>query len=115
MVNIIVYGFCYVFESLLRFCWLLWLLMFMGVMGIYIYLVKESVDKYYLNLVSIEFLEVIFEKGELMFFVVIICNLNWFVKMKINMFESDENFCKMDLNFLVCEVVKMVNKNMICG
>lgn len=113
--DIIVYGFCYVFESFLRFCWLIWLLFFLGVIVIDIYFLIESVEKYFLKFFNIEFIEVVFENGEILFFVVIICNLNWFVKRKINMFENDENFYKMGLNFFVCEVISKVNKFLSCG
>lgn len=113
--NTTVHGLRYVFESPSRFRRMLWLLLLLGATGIYVYLVKESVAKYYSNPVSIEFTEIIPEKGELTFPAVTICNLNRFVKTKINMFENDENFYKMSLNLSACEAIKMVNENMTCG
>ena len=113
--NTTVHGLRYVFESPTRFRRMIWLLLLLGATAIYAYLVEQSVSKFYSNPVSTEFAEVIPEHGELTFPAVTICNLNRFVKSKVNMFEKDENFRRLGLNLAACEAVKMVNKDMTCG
>lgn len=115
VVNIIVYGFWYVYESLLRIFCIMWLILLVIVVMCYVFFVLLSFVKYFFNLVIIELIEIVFVNGEFVFFVVIICNLNWFVKCKINMLEFEGDFYKLGLNFFVCEVIKKVNKDMICG
>lgn len=43
--------------------------------------------------------------GGLKFFVVIICNLNKFMKFKIDVIDDDENFVKMGLNISGCSEI----------
>lgn len=51
----------------------------------------------------------------LKFFVVIICNLNRFMRFKIDMLDEDENFVKMGLNISGCNEICKVCGNFICG
>lgn len=113
--NTTVHGLRYVFESPSRFRRVIWLLLLLGAMAIYVFLVEQSVAKYYSNPVNTEFSEIVPEKGELTFPAVTICNLNRFVKTKINMFENDDNFYKMSLNLSACEAIKMANIHLSCG
>ena len=113
--NTTVHGLRYVFESPSRFRRMIWLLLLLGATAIYTYFVKQSIAKFYSNPVSTESTEIIPELGKLTFPAVTICNLNRFVKTKINMFESDENFRKQGLNLSACEEIKKVNKDMTCG
>ena len=110
-----VHGFRHVFESPSRFCRVIWSLLLLGATALYIFFVHQSVSLYFSNPVSIDFTEVIPEHGELAFPAVTICNLNRFVKSKINMFENDGDFNKLGLNLSACEKIKLVNKDMSCG
>lgn len=110
-----VHGLRYVFESPSRFRRLIWLLLLLGAIAIDIYFLIESIEKYSSKPFNTEFTEVVPENGEISFPAVTICNLNRFVKRKINMFENDENFHKMGLNLSACEVTSKVNKSLSCG
>lgn len=110
-----VHGFRHIFESPSRFCRAIWLLLLVGATGIYLYFVKESVEKYLSNPVATDFTEVVPEGGLFTFPAVTICNLNRFVKSKIDMSANNSDFYKLGLNLSACEVVKSVNKNMTCG
>ena len=110
-----VHGFRHVFESPSRFFRVVWLILLLGATTGYIYFVQQSVEKYLSNPVTTAFREVIPEQGELTFPAVTICNLNRFVKSKVNMFENDGDFYKMGLNLSACKAVKLVNKDMSCG
>ena len=110
-----VHGFRHVFESSSRFFRVIWLLLLLGATTTYIILVQESVTKYFSNPATTSFEEVIPKLGEVKFPAVTICNLNRFVKSKINMFENDKDFYKLSLNLSACENIKTVNKDMSCG
>ena len=110
-----VHGFRHVFESSSRFFRVIWLLLLLGATTTYIILVQESVAKYFSNPATTSFEEVIPKLGEVKFPAVTICNLNRFVKSKINMFENDKDFYKLSLNLSACENIKTVNKDMSCG
>ena len=113
--NTTVHGFRHVFESSSRFCRVIWLLLLLGATASYVFLVRRSVAKYLSNPVATNFEKVVPELGEIKFPAVTICNLNRFVKSKIDMFENDEDFYQLGLNLSACEKIKMVNKDMSCG
>lgn len=113
--NTTVHGLRYVFESPSRIARTLWLVLLLTAIGLYVFFVQQSLSKYYSNPVSTEFTEVIPELGMLTFPAVTICNLNRFVKRKINIADTEEDFEKLGLNLSVCEAVKKVNKDMTCG
>lgn len=110
-----VHGFRHIFESPSRFCRVIWLVLLLGATATYIFLVQQSVCKYFSSPVNTDFTEVIPEQGELTFPAVTICNLNRFVKSKVNMFENNGDFFKMKLNLSACEAVKLVHRDMSCG
>ena len=110
-----VHGFRHIFESPSRFCRVIWLLLLLAATATYIFFVQQSVEKYFSKPVTTAFTEVISEDGELTFPAVTICNLNRFVKSKINMFENDDDFDTLGLNLSACKVVKSINKGMSCG
>ena len=113
--NTTVHGFRHVFESSSRFCRVIWLLLLLGATASYVFLVQRSVAKYLSNPVATNFEKVVPELGEIKFPAVTICNLNRFVKSKIDIFEDDEDFYQLGLNLSACEKIKMVNKDMSCG
>ena len=53
--------------------------------------------------------------GGLKFPAVTICNLNKFMKSKIDMADDDENFIKMGLNISGCHETRNVRGNLTCG
>lgn len=110
-----VHGFRHIFESPSRFCRVIWLLLLLAATATYIFFVQQSVEKYFSKPVTTDFTEVIPEDGELKFPAVTICNLNRFVKSKINMFEKDDDFETLGLNLSACEVVKSINNGISCG
>ena len=110
-----VHGFRRIFESPSRVFRAMWLVLLLAALTGYIVFVQESIEKYLSNPVTVSFNEVVPEPGELKFPAVTICNLNRFVKSKIEMLESDEDFDKLGLNLSVCEVVKSVEENLTCG
>ncbi|XP_068672881.1 acid-sensing ion channel 2-like [Montipora foliosa] len=110
-----VHGFRRIFESPSRFFRVIWLLLLLGATTGYVFFVMESIEKYFLKPVALSFTEVIPESGQLEFPAVTICNLNRFVKSKVDMFESDKNFYKLGLNLSACGMVGLVKKDMSCG
>ena len=114
-VNTTVHGLRYVYESPSRIGRILWLILLLGAIAGYAYFAQESFAKYFSNPINTEFSEIIPELGNFTFPAVTICNLNRFVKRKINMAETDEDFQTLGLNLSVCEAVKKVNKGMTCG
>ena len=101
--NTTVHGFYRVFDSPSRFCRITWLLLLLGATATYIFLLQRSVTVYFSNPTTTNFEEVVPEIGELKFPAVTICNLNRFVKSKINMLENDEDFYKLGLNLSACK------------
>ena len=108
------HGFQRIFESPSRVFRVIWLVLLLAATTGYILFAVQSIEKYLSNPVSVSFTEVAPEKGELTFPAVTICNLNRFVKSKIEMLES-EDFDKLGLNLSVCEVVKSVSEGLTCG
>ncbi|XP_067044896.1 acid-sensing ion channel 2-like isoform X2 [Acropora muricata] len=110
-----VHGFRRIFESPSRVFRAMWLVLLLAALTGYTFFVLESIEKYLSNPVTVSFTEVVPEPGELKFPAVTICNLNRYVKSKIEMLESDEEFDELRLNLSVCEVVKSVTENLTCG
>lgn len=115
VVNTTVHGLRYVYESPSRVFRVLWLLLLLTAIVFHVFFTLQSFLKYHSNPISTEFTEVIPANGELVFPAVTICNLNRFVKRKINMPESEGDFSKLGLNLSACEAIKKVNKDMTCG
>ncbi|KAL9956703.1 hypothetical protein ACROYT_G038224 [Oculina patagonica] len=113
--NTTVHGLRYVYESPSRIVRILWLFLLLASVACYIYFAQQSFAKYFSNPVNTEFAEIIPELGKLTFPAVTICNLNRFVKRKINMADTEEDFQKLGLNLSACEAIKKVNKDMTCG
>lgn len=113
--NTTVHGLRYVWQSPSRIVRMLWLFLLLASISLYVYLAQQSITKYYSKPVNTEFVEIITENGELKFPAVTICNLNRFVKRKINMFENEQDFSKLGLKLSACEAIKKINRNMSCG
>ena len=115
VVNTTVHGLRYVYESPSRICRILWLILLLTAIAFHLFFAQQSFAKYFSNPVNTEVTEIIPADGELKFPAVTICNLNRFVKRKINMPESEVDFYNLGLNLSACEAIKKVNKDMTCG
>ena len=113
--NTTLHGLRHVVLSPTRLRQVVWLHLLLGATVMYLFLVQQSVTKYYSNPFSIENTEVIPEDGALRFPAVTICNLNHFVKSKINLQESNESFYKLGLNMSVCKTLSDVKTGLTCG
>ena len=92
----------------------IWLIFLCASAGSYIHSASISIGKF----VSRPTKTVITQgtpKGGLKFPAVTICNLNKFMKSKIDMADDDENFVKMGLNISGCHVTRKVRGNLTCG
>lgn len=113
--NTTVHGLRYVYESPSRIVRTVWLILLLTSIASNLFYSIQSFNKFFSNPVHIEYAEIIPESGNLTFPAVTICNLNRFVKRKINMAENEEDFYKLGLNLYVCEAIKKVSENMTCG
>ena len=109
------HGLRYIVFSSTKIRQMIWLLLLVAAAATYLVMVKQSVVKYFSHPVSTEYMEVTPEDGKLTFPAVTICNLNRFVKTKINLPENDENFEKLGLNLSVCNVINAFKTELTCG
>ena len=80
----------------------------------YVYLVSISLNKFFSRPIK----TVISQEtptGGLKFPAVTICNLNRFMRSKIDTADEDENFVKMGLNISGCSEIRAVRGNLTCG
>ena len=115
VVNTTVHGLRYVYESPSRVFRIMWSILLVTAVTCHVFFALRSFAKYFSNSVITESSEIVPANGELVFLAVTICNLNRFVKRKINMLESEGDFYKLGLNLSACEAIKKVNKDMTCG
>ena len=113
--NTTVHGLRYVYESPSRIFRIMWLILLLTAFTCHVFFGLLSFAKYFSNPVNTELTEVVPANGKVVFPAVTICNLNRFVKRKINMLESERDFYKLGLNLSACEAIKKVNKEMTCG
>ena len=92
----------------------IWLIFLCASVSIYTYCAAKSLGKF----MSRPTKTVITQEtptGALKFPAVTICNLNKFMKSKIDMADDDENFVKMGLNISGCHEIREVRGNLTCG
>ena len=80
----------------------------------YVYLASVSLTKYFSRPIKTVISQETPTEG-LKFPAVTICNLNSFMKSKIDMADEDENFLKMGLNISGCSETREVRGNLTCG
>ena len=91
------------------------LLMFLGVTATtYVYLASLSLTKFFSRPIKTEISQETPTEG-LKFHAVTICNLNRFMRSKIDTADKDENFVKMGLNISGCNETRKVRGNLTCG
>ena len=109
------HGLRYVFErSHSIFRRVIWLIFLCAAASFFMYLVSISVNKFF----SLPIKTVISQETPtdgLKFPAVTICNLNRFMKSKIDVADEDENFEKMGLNISGCSEIREVRGNLTCG
>ncbi|KAJ7378369.1 hypothetical protein OS493_023624 [Desmophyllum pertusum] len=92
----------------------IWLMFLCTVASVYVYFVSISVHKYISRPVKTIVSDETPMDG-LTFPAVTICNLNKFMKSKIDVADEDENFEKMGLNISGCSEIRDVRGNLTCG
>ena len=91
-----------------------WLIFLCATASVYIYNASASFEKFVSRPTKTVITHETPTKG-LKFPAVTICNLNNFMKSKINMPDEDENFVKMELNISGCSEISEVRGNLTCG
>lgn len=92
----------------------IWLLVSWSAAATFLYLLSVSVRKF----MSKPMKTVVSQAtpaGGLKFPAVTICNLNKFMKSKVDVTDEDENFAKMGLNISGCSEIRQVRGNLTCG
>ncbi|XP_032221585.2 acid-sensing ion channel 2 [Nematostella vectensis] len=92
----------------------LWILCLLACAASYLYMVIISFGTYIDRPIRTEVSHE-FPKDGLDFPVVTICNLNYFVKSKIDTGYEDEAFFTRNLNMSVCGIIRGVSGNLTCG
>jgi len=93
---------------------LIWLI-FLGIAaGTFLYYFSVSLNKYFTRPIKTVISQETSTDG-LTFPAVTICNLNKFMKSKIDVADEDENFVKMGLNISGCSETREVRGNLTCG
>ena len=93
---------------------LIWLI-FLGIAtSTFLYYLSVSLNKYFARPIKTVISQETSTDG-LTFPAVTICNLNKFMKSKIDMVDEDENFGKMGLNISGCSEIREVRGNLTCG
>lgn len=93
---------------------LIWLI-FLGIAtSTFLYYLYVSLNKYFSRPIKTVISQETSTDG-LTFPAVTICNLNRFMKSKIDMVDEDENFVKMGLNISGCSEISEVRGNLTCG
>ncbi|EDO48320.1 predicted protein [Nematostella vectensis] len=92
----------------------LWILCLLACAASYLYMVIISFGTYIDRPIRTEVSHE-FPKDGLDFPVVTICNLNYFVKSKIDTGYEDEAFYTRNLNMSVCDIIRGVSGNLTCG
>ena len=93
---------------------LIWLI-FLGIAtSTFLYYLSVSLNKYFSRPIKTVISQETSVDG-LTFPAVTICNLNKFMKSKIDMADEDENFEKMGLNISGCSEIREVRGNLTCG
>ena len=80
----------------------------------YVYLASLSLNKYFSRPIKTVISQETPTEG-LNFPAVTICNLNKFMRSKIDVADEDENFVKMGLNISGCSEIRKVRGNLTCG
>ena len=80
----------------------------------YLYLVSLSLNKFFSRPIKTVISQETPSEG-LKFPAVTICNLNRFMRSKIDTADEDENFVKMGLNISGCSEIRKVRGNLTCG
>lgn len=91
-----------------------WALLLFAASGAYLYNSTKSVKKYFSRPIKTEISQETPRNG-LKFPAVTICNLNQFMKTKIDTTDEDDNFEKLGLNISGCNETRNVRGNMTCG
>ncbi len=91
-----------------------WLIFLGTAAALYVYLVSTSLHKYFSRPIKSVISQETPTNG-LRFPAVTICNLNKFMKSKIDVADEDENFEKLGLNISGCNETRAVRGNLTCG
>lgn len=94
-----------------RFIWLIFLCI---AASTFLYYLSVSLNKYFSRPIKTVISQETPTNG-LTFPAVTICNLNKFMRSKIDMADEDENFEKMELNISGCSEIREVRGNLTCG
>ena len=92
----------------------IWLIFLGTTATAYVFLVSISLSKFFSRPVKTVISQETPTEG-LKFPAVTICNLNRFMRSKINIADEDENFVKMGLNIGGCSETRTVRGNLTCG
>ncbi|XP_022780298.1 acid-sensing ion channel 2-like [Stylophora pistillata] len=110
-----VHGLRYIVQtSLPSYRRIVWALLFLVALGAYFYNSTRSFKKYFPRPIKTEISEETPLDG-LKFPAVTICNLNQFMKTKIDTTDEDQNFEKLGLNISGCSETRSVRGNLTCG
>ena len=110
-----VHGLRYVFEDGLPICRrATWLILLCIAGSAYIFYGHKSLRNYMSKPTKTVISQETSSDG-LKFPAVTICNLNMFMKSKIDMTDDDENFEKLELNISGCNEIRAVRGNLTCG
>ncbi|XP_022780234.1 acid-sensing ion channel 2-like [Stylophora pistillata] len=113
--NTTVHGLRYVIQtSLPSYRRMVWALLLVAASGAYFYNSTRSFKKYFSRPIKTEISQETPLDG-LKFPAVTICNLNQFMKMKIDTTDEDEYFEKLGLNISGCSETRRVRGNLTCG
>ncbi|XP_078348649.1 acid-sensing ion channel 1A-like isoform X2 [Oculina patagonica] len=109
------HGLRHVFERGYSFAKrLIWLILLCSATAVCLYLNSKSTAKFFSKPIKTIISQETPIKG-LKFPAVTICNLNKFMKSKIDVADEDENFEKMGLNISGCSKIRTVRGNLTCG
>ena len=92
----------------------IWLIFLGAAATTYVYLASLSLTKFFSRPIKTEISQETPTEG-LKFPAVTICNLNRFMRSKIDTADEDENFVKMGLNISGCNETCKVRGNLTCG
>ncbi|XP_068728855.1 acid-sensing ion channel 1-like [Montipora capricornis] len=92
----------------------IWLIFLGAAATTYVYLASLSLIKFFSRPIKTEISQETPTEG-LKFPAVTICNLNRFMRSKIDTADEDENFVKMGLNISGCNETRKVRGNLTCG
>ena len=113
--NTTVHGLRHVVQASLPACRrLVWAILLFAALGAYLYNSTISFKKYISRPIRTEISQETPRDG-LKFPAVTICNLNQFMKTKIDTTDEDENFEKLGLNISGCSETRTVRGNLTCG